>query len=102
MKVRDLYAARPLESQQHPLPDYRSLYRQAAEAMEADCWTLPPHWLLDHPEQWEQIKTLDGQLTTMERLGATEAEYRATLARLVKCVCDARASCARHDERQAS
>ena len=93
MKVRDLYAARPLESQQQPSPDYRTLYCQTAEAIADDCLSLPPAWLLEHPEFYEQIRALDDKLTTMERLGASEPEYHATLARLAKCIHDARAVC---------
>jgi hypothetical protein len=91
MKLRDLYA-RPLESQQQqPSPDYRGLYRQTAEEIADDCWAIDPAWLLNQPEQWEKIKALDDRLTTMERTGASEQEYGATLARLVRCVRDARA-----------
>jgi hypothetical protein len=101
MKVRDLYTARPWESQQQPPPNYRDLYRQTAEVLAGDCWTIDPAWLLDHPEWWEQIRTLDDKLSTMERAGASEVEYRTTLERLVKCIRDARAACER-EQKQAS
>jgi len=90
MKVRDLHA-RPLETQQQPSPVHHDLYRQAAEAIADDCWSIDPAWLLDHPEFYEQIKALDDQLTTMEHAGVNEGEYRATLARLISCIQDARA-----------
>jgi hypothetical protein len=35
---------------------------------------------------------LDDKLTEMERTGANEADYEATLARLVECIRDARAA----------
>jgi hypothetical protein len=89
MKVRDLYAARPLESQQQPSPDYRGLYHQTAEALSKDCWAIDSAWLFDHPEHWEQIRDLDDRLTTMERLGASELEYRTTLEQMVECIQDA-------------
>ncbi|HEV8715904.1 MAG TPA: hypothetical protein VGX03_24135 [Candidatus Binatia bacterium] len=98
MKVRDLHA-RPLESPQAaPSPDYRILYRQTAEAMADDCWSIDPAWLLDHPEFYEQIRALDDKLTEMERRGASEQEYGATLARLVRCVQDAQAAYERENK----
>lgn len=84
--------------QQPPPPDYRALYRRMAETVAADCWSLDPAWLLDHPELWEQIKALDDRLTQMERTGASEPQYRAVLERLVLCVRDARTASER--ERQ--
>src|SRR2546430_9362122 len=92
MKIRDLYTARQLESLQQPAPDHRTLYQQTAESIADDCWSLDPAWLLDHPSFYEQIRTLDDKLTTMERMGANEGEYRATLGRLVECVRNARAA----------
>jgi hypothetical protein len=98
MKVRDLYA-RPLESQrQLSFPDCRTPYRQTAEALSKDCWAVDPAWLLDHPEVYEQIKELDDRLTTMERLGVSEEEYEATLARLVRCIHEARVAYERDGE----
>lgn len=82
-------AVQPQASPSVTSPDYRGLYQRTAEAIAEDCWAIPPAWLLDHPDQWESIKALDDRLTTMERVGASVPEYRATLARLVKCVREA-------------
>jgi len=72
--------------------DYRALYAQTAAAVREDCFLLDPDWLLAHPGFYEQIRALDDKLTTMERLGGSEHVYRATLARLVQCIQDARAA----------
>ncbi|HEV8715786.1 MAG TPA: hypothetical protein VGX03_23525 [Candidatus Binatia bacterium] len=93
LKQRKAEVLALLKAHKHPVPspDYRDLYRQTAEAITEDCLSLPPAWLLEHPEFYEQISALDDTLTTMERMGACEQEYGATLARLVKCIQDARA-----------
>jgi hypothetical protein len=91
MKVRDIMLAYQVEKfLQDSSPDHRGLYRQTAEAIVKDCWLVDPAWLLDHPECWERIRALDGQLTTMELTGAGEPEYQATLAQLVACVREAK------------
>jgi hypothetical protein len=72
--------------------DYRVLYAEAAAAVHEDCFLLDPDWLLAHPDFYEQIRVLDDKLTTMERVGGSEQAYRATLARLVQCIQDARAA----------
>jgi hypothetical protein len=81
-----------LLQQQEPStpPDYRRLYRQVAESITEDCFSLPPAWLLDHPAFYEQIRALDEQLTAMEREGTDKLGYETTLVRLVRCVQDAR------------
>jgi hypothetical protein len=76
-----------------PAIDYRSLYRQMAEAVKDDCWSIDPAWLLDHSEQWEQIRVLDEKLETLEQQGTGEREYQAALNRLLQCVQDVRALC---------
>jgi len=88
------------KTHKHPAPfcDYRTLYRQAAEAMAEDCCLIETAWLLAHPEFYEQIRALDEQLTTMEQAGAGEGEYRATLALLAACVQGARALKAQENE----
>lgn len=93
LKRRKAEVLELLKTYKHPAPspDYRDLYRQTAEAIADDCLSLPAAWLLEHPEFYEQIRALDGKLTTMERTGASEQKYGATLARLVRCVRDARA-----------
>jgi hypothetical protein len=91
MKVRDIMVAYQVEKfLQDSSPDYRGRYHQTAEAIVKDCWSLDPAWLLSHPDFYEQIRALDDQLTTMERLGVSEEEYDATLARLVRCINEAR------------
>ncbi|HEV8715519.1 MAG TPA: hypothetical protein VGX03_22150 [Candidatus Binatia bacterium] len=86
-------------SEQSPSPlDCRQLYRQAAETVHDDCWSIDPAWLCNHPEHYERIKALDDRLTVMEHAGASEVEYRATLARLMECIQDARAACERERE----
>lgn len=89
-----------LTTQQQPttFPGYRALYQQTAEAIAGEYWSIDPAWLLTHPGFYKQIKALDDRLTTMERMGASEPEYCATLARLVRCVQDARAEYEREQE----
>src|SRR5262245_25687759 len=94
MRVRDLHAP-PLENQQQRAPDYRDLYHRAAEAIAEDCRSLPPAWLLDRPEFYQRIRTLDDRLTEMEQEAASESEYQAVLTQLVRVVQDARAVCER-------
>ncbi len=77
-------SAAPLQ----PAPDYR----QAAEAIADNCWTLDPAWLLDHPEFYQRIRTLDDRLTEMEQRAARESEYQAVLMQLVRIVQSARAA----------
>ena len=73
-------------------PDYRHLYRQVAETIGDDCWSIDPGWLLNHPEFYQRLKAFDEELTESECTGASEQEYGATLARLMRCVRDARAA----------
>ena len=110
MKLRDLHAraqeqqleaSTPTSEQQTSAPaptNYQALYQRTTEEVRVDCWSLDPAWLLAHPGFYEPIKALDNQLTTMERLGTSEAEYRATLGQLIQCVRDARAACEREQE----
>lgn len=92
-----------LQQQESPAPlDYRQLYHQAAEAVREDCFSIDPCWLRDRrPDLWEQIRDLDENLTAMERMGASEPAYHATLIRLVRCIQDARALCEREREQSA-
>ncbi len=91
MKVRDLYAARPLESQQqHSSSDCRELYeamtRQIPEDMPlVDCWLCDAH-----PDLWQKIRTLDDALGCMEHVGAPEVGYRAKLSELLAVCQEAR------------
>src|SRR5262245_48691549 len=72
--------------------DYRSLYRQAAEAVADACFLVDPCWLLErHPELWQQMVALDDQLSRLEQQGALEQEYRGMLEQLCRVVQDARA-----------
>jgi hypothetical protein len=98
MKVRGLYTARQLESLRQASPDYHGLYRQMAEATTEDCWSIDPVWLLEHPEQWERVKACDEELTALDQQGAGESEYGAALARMAKCIQDARVAYERERE----
>lgn len=84
----------------HRQPDYRSLYRQAAEAVQEDCYAIDPCWLANrHPELWEQMVTLDHALTLLEQQEAPDPEYRHTLERLCDVVRQARALYERQKQR---
>lgn len=76
----------------HQHPDYRSLYMQVAGAVEEDAFLIDPCWLLErHPEAWEQVRSLDAELSEMERTGAAEPQYRLVLEHLITVVRQARA-----------
>lgn len=81
-----------LQQQSPHSVDYRQHYRKAAEAVQDDCWSLPPDWLLDHPAFYEQIRDLDDKLSAMEREGVGGLAYQTTLNRLMTCVRTARAA----------
>jgi len=99
-KVESQVSLSPAETtgQASPYSQLRELYRQTAEIIAEDCGSLPPMWLLDHPEFYQRIKALDDQLSEMERMDAGELEYQSTLARLMRCVRDTRAAFERESE----
>jgi len=67
----EVLALLTVQQQSAPPPDYRTLYRQMAEAVCNDCFLIDPHWLIDsHPELWEQITMLDEELSQLEQQGA--------------------------------
>jgi len=86
----------------HRQPDYRSLYRQAGEAVQEECFRINPGWLIDHhPSLWQELVMLDDELTCLEQQGAEEQTYRHTLQLLCDAVREARAlyECERQGEK---
>jgi len=64
-------------------PDYRTLYRQMAEAIPED-FPLIDSWLADHhPGVWQRLRQVDGEIATLEQGGIDEETYQQKLEELL-------------------
>jgi hypothetical protein len=78
-------------------------YRQTAESIREDCFSIDPAWLIDrHPELWQRIVLIDLQLTKLEQKGAEQGEYEMMLTRLVQTVKKARALYEQENQQKAA